>query len=269
MSSGADPGRDIALVYERARQLKAFGRALEKGLPLGAPLPDLDELRERVEDLKRLAELQTFSQMCAAEGARVGVKAGEVFAHWAIVFYNEDSDVGRKSQLANSALEVDREELKTRVELLAERDLRVAALEQKVGTRLPDDEYETLLDELRFAVNERQRANAELGQLIGPPGHPFDRNENYSEKWQRLLRRSMELADVSRRGVDPDGAALKTLRTRRRWTQARLVEEILAETGRKIAIRTVRRMEAGKRVDLKTLDAVAEAFRVDVDTLKA
>lgn len=262
MSAGrVDPGEDIAFFEQVSKELRSFARAFERGTHSSSPVPDLTAVIERLELLKPLDEFRRAAKVSAKVAGQLGVKEDELYAHWRLAFFQRQNE---KERLLAHAAKITRRSVTDLVKRVQDERKRARQYRREMNaTSELTSHYGTLSERHDASATAARQANATLMDLIGAPGTPFDTRHRYVEDWKRKVGISEALVGVSRRGLNPDGEAIKAMREARDWTQAELVNEVRERTGNNISIRTIRRVEAGKRVDVKTIRALAGTFDED------
>ena len=260
-----DPGEDIAFFIQVSKELRNFARAFEKGTSSTNPVPILSEVIARLEFLKPLDEFLRASDVAAKAALAIGVKADDLYAHWRLAFLRRHTEV---EELLAHASKITRESVAPCVKDVLKKEAAVRRYGREMNaTSVRSPKHKNLRKKHDAACEVLERANDTLMDLIGAPGTPFNRGERYADDWKKTVSLSEELAGVSRRGLDPDGEAVKALRVTRGLTQAGLAQAVHDSGGAKLHVRTIRRIEAGKRVDVRTLKAVAETLDEDVSLL--
>ena len=263
-----DLAKEVALLFNLSTELKAFARSLERGGTVSVnPVPALEAAAESLARLGPLAEFRRAAERCEDRAGSVGVNADEVFAHWLVLLH--EGKVAAEG-LREHVRAIEWEDVDDRASELAARRAAVCEVSRDLGNPTTFvDGGDELMKEAKKKRNSFLAARAELQTLIGPPHAPFEIEKSYRDEWKRKLGNSEELRKAGkRRGLDPDGAAVKARRNELGWSQRRLIEEVEAETGKELSLRTVRRIEAGRRVDVSTLEAVAKGLRVEADALR-
>ena len=204
-----DPGEDIALLAQGSKELRSFARAFEKGTHSTNPISSLSAVIERLKLLKPLDEFRAVAQMAAKEAGSVGVTEDELYAHWQLAFFDREDET---ETLLEHARQITRESVKDHVSKVLEKQAVVVRLRREVSaTSLLDDDQDQVAVRLAEAALALKKPTKDLMSLIGAPGSPFNPKKGYTDEWRKKVRLSEALAGVSRRGLDPDGKAVKAM----------------------------------------------------------
>ena len=125
----------------------------------------------------------------------------------------------------------------------------------------------SLAEEAGRRAARQAEALGGLVDLISPEDEAFELGRDYVADLAVATQQPKAERDNRRRGLRPNGPRVRKERTSRKWSRAKLVEEIEAATGVGLSDRTVARVENGEGSDRRTLDAIAKTLNLTLDEI--